>query len=191
MEVIIMTNGQNGLSGFERNGNLTCNCSWKQHSSCGPLNSWRRPIFGVPLKSKRGKESDNRLVGGGGVIEKELEFKPSFGEYLKVMESVRTGRENNQGKAFEEENIGSGVNKMNGGIVRNRSQADKITDKRYVQKNRLSRRSDQAFLERGYGEDFEVERAAFKSFEQSNDVIGKTKVPMWKKEEKIQKLGNC
>ncbi|XP_073262291.1 uncharacterized protein [Populus alba] len=96
MEVIIMTNGQNGLSGFERNGNLTCNCSWKQHSSCGPLNSWRRPIFGVPLKSKRGKESDNRLVGGGGVIEKELEFKPSFGEYLKVMESVRTGRENNQ-----------------------------------------------------------------------------------------------
>ncbi|KAL3612837.1 hypothetical protein D5086_003857 [Populus alba] len=77
---------------------------------------------------------------------------------------------------------------MNGGIVRNRSQADKITDKRYVQKNGLSKRSDQAFLERGYGEDFEVERAAFKSFEQSNDVIGKTKVPMWKIEEKIQKL---
>ncbi|KAG6790793.1 hypothetical protein POTOM_006960 [Populus tomentosa] len=80
---------------------------------------------------------------------------------------------------------------MNGGIVRNRSQADKITDKRYVRKNGLSRRSDQAFLERGYGEDFEVERAAFKSFEQSNDVIGKTKVLMWKIEEKIQKLGNC
>ncbi|KAL3612865.1 hypothetical protein D5086_003885 [Populus alba] len=171
MEVIIMTNGQNGLSGFERNGNLTCNCSWKPYSSRGPLNSWRPPISGVPLKSKRGKamrvvglrvkalqkdESDNRLVGGGGVIEKELEFKPSFGEYLKAMESVKTGREKNQGKAFEEENIGSGVNKMNGGIVRNRSQADKITDKRYVQKNGLSRRSDQAFLERGYGEDFEV-----------------------------------
>ncbi|KAL3612845.1 hypothetical protein D5086_003865 [Populus alba] len=152
MEVIIMTNGQNGLSGFERNGNLTCNCSWKQHSSCGPLNSWRPPICGVPLKSKRGKamrvvgvrvkalqkdESDNRLVGGGGVIEKELEFKPSFGEYLKAMESVKTGREKNQGKAFEKENIGSGVNKMNGGIVRNRSQADKITDKRYVQKKRI------------------------------------------------------
>ncbi|KAJ6967076.1 hypothetical protein NC652_004589 [Populus alba x Populus x berolinensis] len=83
-----------------------------------------------------------------------------------------------KGKGFEEENIGSGVNKMNGGLVRNRSQADKITDKRY------------AFLERGHGEDFEVERAAFKSFEQSNDVIGKTKVPMWKIEEKIQKLGN-
>lgn len=483
-----MTNGQNGLSGFERNGNLNCNCSWKPYSSCGPLNSWRPPIFGVPLKSKRGKamrvvglrvkalqkdESDNRLVGSGGVIEKEFEFKPSFGEYLKAMESVKTGREKNQvhksnssklkddlegndapllerdersvklrgfkdrvkvskvmesdefgenanrpsgeedgvnaeldyrrgrirefnhnvggkeshahanvrrkrggatsnerwlrngtrssnsdledlnyrsyklkgdleesdapssvrhessvnlrrfnnqekvsgvmesdefgdngdgcsgqedvvnaelnyrggrirefnhkaggkvsgvhadfrrkmggatsdgrwlrdhtssmnsdsedfnetksmktqiaqrspmvlgyiesidrtiglkenlahakdsldmfgikGKAFEKENIGSGVNKMNGGLVRNRSQADKITDKRYVQKNRLSRRSDQAFLERGYGEDFEVERAAFKSFEQSNDVIGKTKVPMWKIEEKIQKLGN-
>nr|XP_034897934.1 pentatricopeptide repeat-containing protein At1g30610, chloroplastic-like [Populus alba] len=95
-----------------------------------------------------------------------------------------------KGKGFEEENIGSGVNKMNGGLVRNRSQADKITDKRYVLKNGLSRRSDQAFLERGHGEDFEVERAAFKSFEQSNDVIGKTKVPMWKIEEKIQKLGN-
>nr|TKR63656.1 pentatricopeptide repeat-containing protein [Populus alba] len=111
MEVIIMTNGQNGLSGFERNGNLTCNCSWKPYSSCGPLNSWRPPISGVPLKSRRGKamrvvglrvkalqkdESDNRLVGGGGVIEKELEFKPSFGEYLKAMESVKTGREKNQ-----------------------------------------------------------------------------------------------
>ncbi|KAL3612859.1 hypothetical protein D5086_003879 [Populus alba] len=74
-------------------------------------NSWRPPISGVPLKSKRGKamrvvglrvkalqkdESDNRLVGGGGVIEKELEFKPSFGEYLKAMESVKTGREKNQ-----------------------------------------------------------------------------------------------
>ena len=35
---------------------------------------------------------------------------------------------------------------MNGGIVRNRSQADKISDKRYVHKNGLSRRSDQAFL---------------------------------------------
>jgi hypothetical protein len=95
-----------------------------------------------------------------------------------------------KGKAFEKENNGSGVNKMNGGLVRNRSQADKITDKRYVQKNGLSRRSDQAFIERGYGEDFELERAAFKSFEQSNEVIGKTKVPMWKIEEKIQKLGN-
>ncbi|KAJ7015280.1 hypothetical protein NC653_004555 [Populus alba x Populus x berolinensis] len=51
-----------------------------------------------------------------------------------------------KGKAFEKENIGSGVNKMNGGIVRNRSQADKITDKRYVQKNGLSRRSDQAMV---------------------------------------------
>ncbi|KAF9667139.1 hypothetical protein SADUNF_Sadunf16G0302100 [Salix dunnii] len=111
MEVIIMTNGQNGLSGFERNGNLICNCSWKPYSSHGPLNSWRPPIFGVPLKSKCGKairvaglrvkalqkdESDNRLVGSGGVIEKELEFKPSFGEYLKAMETVKTGREKNQ-----------------------------------------------------------------------------------------------
>ncbi|KAJ6776670.1 hypothetical protein OIU74_000793, partial [Salix koriyanagi] len=113
MEVIIMTNGQNCLSGFERNGNLTCYCSWKPYSSRGPLNSWRLPIFGVPLKSKCGKairvaglrvkalqkdESDNRLVGGGGggVIEKELEFKPSFGDYLKAMESVKTGREKNQ-----------------------------------------------------------------------------------------------
>nr|TKR79653.1 pentatricopeptide repeat-containing protein [Populus alba] len=95
-------------------------------------------------------------------------------------------------KAFEDGGLVRNhlVNKMNGGLVRNHSQADKITDKRYVQKKGLSKRSDQAFLERGYGEDFEVERAAFKSFEQSNDVIGKTKVPMWKIEEKIQKLGN-
>ncbi|CAK7357382.1 unnamed protein product [Dovyalis caffra] len=281
-------------------------------------------VVGLRVKALSMEDSDNRLVGGGGgVIEKELEFKPSFGEYLKAMESVKTGREKNQvhksssyklkddlegngaplserdertvklrrfkdqgkvskvvecdefcdsangssdqedvvnaridykrgrirefnhkvdgkeslahgnvrrkmegatgngrwlrnrtssidsnledvgvdgkdspdmfglkGRKFEKENIGVGVNKMNGGLVRNRSRVDKITDKRYVQKNGLSRRSDQAFLERSYGDDFEVERAAFKSFEQSNDVIGKTKVPMREIEEKIQKLGN-
>nr|TKR63664.1 hypothetical protein D5086_0000323280 [Populus alba] len=53
-------------------------------------------VVGLRVKALQKDESDNRLVGGGGVIEKELEFKPSFGEYLKAMESVKTGREKNQ-----------------------------------------------------------------------------------------------
>ncbi|KAJ6967084.1 hypothetical protein NC652_004595 [Populus alba x Populus x berolinensis] len=39
-------------------------------------------VVGLRVKALQKDESDNWLVGGGGVIEKELEFKPSFGEYL-------------------------------------------------------------------------------------------------------------
>ncbi|KAK7818983.1 hypothetical protein CFP56_040833 [Quercus suber] len=40
-------------------------------------------------------DNDNRLVGGG-ILEKELQFKPSFNEYLTAMESVRVRRERKQ-----------------------------------------------------------------------------------------------
>nr|TKR63666.1 hypothetical protein D5086_0000323300 [Populus alba] len=164
--------------------------------------SGQEDVVNVELDYRGGRIREFNHKVGGKVSGLHADFRRKMGgamsdgrwlrDHTSSMKSMKTriAQRSPMGKAFEEENIGSGVNKMNGGIVRNRSQADKITDKRYVQKNRLSRRSDQAFLERGYGEDFEVERAAFKSFEQSNDVIGKTKVPMWKKEEKIQKLGN-
>ncbi|CAK9179047.1 unnamed protein product [Ilex paraguariensis] len=73
----------------------------------------RGPIFGSALKMRKvewksilgsqmcssGKvtvllegDSDNMVVGGGS-IEKEFEFKPSFDEYLKAMESVKSDRE--------------------------------------------------------------------------------------------------
>ncbi|KAJ6967080.1 hypothetical protein NC652_004592 [Populus alba x Populus x berolinensis] len=73
-------------------------------------------VVGLRVKALQKDESDNRLVGGGGVIEKELEFKPSFGEYLKAMESVKTGREKNQ------------VHKSNSYKLKDRVKASKIME---------------------------------------------------------------
>lgn len=54
--------------------------------------SLRKPSFSK-IRALLKEESKNQLVSGG-LLEKDLEFKPSFGDYLKVMESVKTGRVN-------------------------------------------------------------------------------------------------
>ncbi|KAK9267996.1 hypothetical protein L1049_010434 [Liquidambar formosana] len=111
MAVRLMANAQLGVSCFERNGISASNSTQFPSLSYG-LSISRRPIFGIALNTKRAKHSwvssrrtfncrtisalskrelDDRLVGGG-FIENEFEFKPSFDEYLKAMESVRTGR---------------------------------------------------------------------------------------------------
>ncbi|XP_050288095.1 pentatricopeptide repeat-containing protein At1g30610, chloroplastic-like isoform X2 [Quercus robur] len=103
-----------GVSYFERNGIFASNCTWSSFSFNGVLIP-RRPIFpvgltvkkvhvfGVKVQNNRAinallkgeSDKDNRLVGGG-ILEKELQFKPSFNEYLKAMESVRVRRERKQ-----------------------------------------------------------------------------------------------
>ncbi|KAL0011985.1 hypothetical protein SO802_007093 [Lithocarpus litseifolius] len=103
-----------GVSYFERNGIFASNCTWSSFSFNGVLIP-RRPIFpiGVTVKKvhvfgvkvqnytainallKGESDIDNTLVGGG-ILEKELQFKPSFNEYLKAMESVRVRRERKQ-----------------------------------------------------------------------------------------------
>ena len=99
-----------GVSYFERNGIFASNCTWSSFSFNGVLIP-RRPIFPIGLTVKKvhvfgvkvqnygainallkgESDNDNRLVGGG-ILEKELQFKPSFNEYLKAMESVRVRR---------------------------------------------------------------------------------------------------
>nr|POE57356.1 pentatricopeptide repeat-containing protein, chloroplastic [Quercus suber] len=103
-----------GVSCFERNVIFASNCTWSSFSFNGVLIP-RRPIFpigltvkkvhvfGVKVQNNRAinallkgeSDNDNRLVGGG-ILEKELQFKPSFNEYLKAMESVRVRRERKQ-----------------------------------------------------------------------------------------------
>ncbi|XP_065847454.1 pentatricopeptide repeat-containing protein At1g30610, chloroplastic isoform X2 [Euphorbia lathyris] len=48
--------------------------------------------FGLRIKAVSNGDSDNGVVGGG-LLEKDLEFKPSFDKYLKAMESVKTVKE--------------------------------------------------------------------------------------------------
>lgn len=105
MALVIMANAQLGICCFEKNGNLSSNYSQIPSLSWGFWVS-RRPISNFALNTKKAKqirfvgtrtltvvgglskkELNNRLVGGG-LIEKEFEFKPSFDEYLKAMDSV-------------------------------------------------------------------------------------------------------
>ncbi|XP_059437637.1 pentatricopeptide repeat-containing protein At1g30610, chloroplastic [Corylus avellana] len=112
---LIMTNGQMGVSYFERNAIFVSNYACNSFCSYGFLIP-RRPIFPIGLNVTKNEkihvhgvkiqnsrtisallkgESDNRLVRGD-LLEKEVEFKPSFDEYLKTMESVRVSRDKKQ-----------------------------------------------------------------------------------------------
>ncbi|GMY38207.1 pentatricopeptide repeat-containing protein At1g30610, chloroplastic-like isoform X2 [Fagus crenata] len=107
-----------GVSYFERNGIFASNCTWNSFSFNGFLipqrpifrigltvkkNEKKAHVFGVKVQNSRAinallkgeSDNDNQLVGGG-LLEKELQFKPSFDEYLKAMESVRVRRDKKQ-----------------------------------------------------------------------------------------------
>ena len=95
-------NAQMGVSYFERNGTSALNCTWNSFFFYKVLIP-QRPIFtiglivkkihvfGVKIQNFRAinvllkgeSDNDNRLVGGG-VLEKELQFKSSFNEYLII-----------------------------------------------------------------------------------------------------------
>ncbi|CAN1166572.1 Pentatricopeptide repeat-containing protein At1g30610, chloroplastic [Linum perenne] len=97
MEMPVMANRQVGLPHPE----TSCSCRWIPDSPYGFPNS-RQPVFAVPARIRsrtkfgririKAEKKDNQADG---VVEKDLGlgFKPSFGEYLKVMEAVKTGRQ--------------------------------------------------------------------------------------------------
>ncbi|PON63654.1 Tetratricopeptide-like helical domain containing protein [Parasponia andersonii] len=113
MVVMIVTNGQMGSSSFHGNGVFVSN-SWRNPFSSSGFSLWWRPSLGIGLNvNKRrlncgticqalsnGGGFSGQLVGGS-LLEKELEFKPSFNEYLKVMETVRTVRDKRQANDSE------------------------------------------------------------------------------------------
>ncbi|KAJ8758774.1 hypothetical protein K2173_000495 [Erythroxylum novogranatense] len=104
MEGIGRINGHMGIPCFEGNRNYTCSYSWESFVSCGVLSSLRphrltmrrekrSNHFGLRFKALISGESDNRMFGGP-ILEKELEFKTSFDEYLKTLENIKSVREN-------------------------------------------------------------------------------------------------
>lgn len=111
-----MSNGQMGISNFQRPGILDSGFKPNSFSLSAFSIHWR-PTFGVDLNCKnrvlkRGTISKVLSKGGGGsdgVLEKEFEFKPSFDEYLKVMESVRTVKDRNQGIGSKEQKSMKGL----------------------------------------------------------------------------------
>ncbi|KAJ0017154.1 hypothetical protein Pint_11376 [Pistacia integerrima] len=129
MGLLLMTNGQMGISSLGKNETFILDYRRKGFPV---LNSWK-PVFGAGLKSKNVKrvrgfvvrkrccgtiyamvneESDKRVVGGGGgvgveggMVEREFEFKPSFSEYLKAMESVKSERRVQQASKLSRERM--------------------------------------------------------------------------------------
>lgn len=99
-----MVNAPMGSFILQGIGCFSSNCNWNTPSSLGFSVSWR-PSFAVAVNARRTncitvntllREESNGRSADNGLLDKELEFKPSFGEYLKTMESVRTGRGKNQ-----------------------------------------------------------------------------------------------
>lgn len=109
-----MANGHMGTFNLGRNGSFVSNSCRVPSSSSGFL-IYRKPHFNFALKTKSSnhvwilsvrtpncrsvnalpkKETENSLMGGG-FLEKEFKFEPTFDEYLKVMETVRVGRDKN------------------------------------------------------------------------------------------------
>lgn len=95
-------NVQMGISYFERNGTFGSNCTWNLFSFYRVLIPRRLiftiglimkkvHVFGVKIQNfrainallKGGSDNDNRLMGGG-ILEKGLQFKSSFNEYLII-----------------------------------------------------------------------------------------------------------
>lgn len=107
-----MTNGQTGVSSFNGNGVFVSN-SWRNSFSPSGFSLRWRPSMGIDLNVSRrlnkcgtickamSKEESNGQLLGDLLLEKEFEFKPSFNEYLKVMESVKTVRDRKQANGSE------------------------------------------------------------------------------------------
>lgn len=108
MVEMIVTNGQMGVSGFQGSVAFAFNCTSSNAVSSSRFSLHWRPSFGVDFKLKNGLVKRGRVVRalleggsdgksvGGAILEKESEFKPSFDEYLKVMETVKTVRDKRQ-----------------------------------------------------------------------------------------------
>ena len=98
-----MVNAETSSFVLQGIGCFSSNCSWNPSSSLGFSVSWR-PSFSVATNARRPncitvntllREESNGRSANNELLDKELQFKPSFGEYLKTMESVRTGRGRN------------------------------------------------------------------------------------------------
>ncbi|TYH52002.1 hypothetical protein ES332_D10G320800v1 [Gossypium tomentosum] len=135
---MVMVSAQNrmGIFSFESNRIYTSVSSPKPFPASGFFSCWR-PTSRVALWSKNPSKKKRKFAlrvvnSGGGVLEKEFEFKPSFDEYLKTMESVREKKQSfksNRGKSSrnfgENENMSkiehNDVKMKSEGVVRARS----------------------------------------------------------------------
>ncbi|XWS65758.1 hypothetical protein CRYUN_Cryun05aG0140900 [Craigia yunnanensis] len=192
-----MGSAQMGIFSFEINGIYTSVYSQKPFSPSGFLNCWR-PTCGVALWSKNSSKKKRRFAlrvvnSGGGVLEKDFEFKPSFGEYLKTMESVREKKQSfksNRGNSSEKINYGKSKDdsRRNFGEEEKMSKIVEHNEIKMKNKGATRTRSKKALLVKGEDDDLKAERDGYNNFEETSDVVDKTQVSRMEIEERIKKL---
>ncbi|GLT89271.1 hypothetical protein SLE2022_072600 [Rubroshorea leprosula] len=208
MFAMILWNAEMVISTFERNG--TYSSSGYQNPFFSNGFSSHRPVSGVDLK-KKVRTLRFKLINriGGGIPREEMEFRPSFHEYLKDMESVKTAQEKKlvlKSKRYKTEddsrrNYGSRT------VLPQRDEEDvklrkfgEFSDEEkvceYVERHEVkgngerarTSKGDKAFLKKGSDNKMEIERAAFKNLEEFNGVLDKPRVSRMEMEERTQKL---
>ncbi|XP_022885563.1 pentatricopeptide repeat-containing protein At1g30610, chloroplastic isoform X2 [Olea europaea var. sylvestris] len=172
------------------------------------------PFFGIPRKTKKhsGITRSRISSNGGGVIieKKEFEFKPLFDDYLKAMENVKIDRDSNnrssnslRKKKHFKGKEGEGNTKFadfEDFRVEKEEDRDKMIVKEKLERGVSYRKiaskkvTDNNIIQTGVkrkGEILDMERAAFKSLENEDNVIDKPRISRVDMEERIQKLARC
>lgn len=194
MAGILWTNPLMAVSSTEYCSSLGINYAENSIFSNGVCICQRRAGFSVSLQLHRGmiKHRVKCSLEKGVIEKKEFEFKPSFEEYLKAMESVKTGREKKPSSLRKRDENGAERKISDGDLT---VQVKKVVDKneRPVKKPKDSVRtsSKSTFSQNTRkSEVLDGERAAFKTMEENNNLYYQPRVTRMVMEERIQKLAN-
>ncbi|KAK4399493.1 Pentatricopeptide repeat-containing protein, chloroplastic [Sesamum angolense] len=180
-----------------------------------------KPVVAIaPRRRKRGGVITRSALsdGGGVLLDQEFEFKPSFDEYLKALETVKIDRDNNSDLSNnnarkrksikkivrEEENGNDEVTAVQEnsrmGVLHKKSafvQEDSRKDgfRREIASEVVKKKQDKNTesltrkkSDRRESRFLDLERAAFKSLEYEDDVVDKPRISRVDMEERIQKL---
>ncbi|GER40980.1 pentatricopeptide repeat-containing protein [Striga asiatica] len=152
--------------------------------------------------------------GGGFVLDKDFEFKPSFDEYLKAMESIKTDRDNNSSsndqsssksprKKKDAKNFAREEGKVSSDeatVAREKPRKDEASKKSALAKvgsrNVALRVSENVSkkpvrnLKNYAGKNSNFERDAFKTLKDDDDAMDEPRVGRVDMEGRIQKLAN-
>lgn len=202
MAGILWTNPLMAVSSTECCSSLGINYAENSIFSTGFCICQRPGGFSVSLQLHRGirKHRVKCSLEKGVIEKKEFEFKPSFDEYLKAMESVKTGREKKPSSLRKRDENGAERKKV---LIEERKISDgdlTVRVKKVVGKNespvkkskdsiRISSKSTFSQNTRK-SEVLDGERAAFKTMEENNNVYYQPRVTRMDMEERIQKLAN-
>ncbi|CAL9016112.1 unnamed protein product [Prunus brigantina] len=133
-------------------------------------------------KKIRGEARDGRSKYSGR-LEPELNFRGKSTMARNVKDDLRVYKSTD--KSFERGKVGV---KIQGGLERNHINAEKATDRGFSRRSEKLTKSGRDFPKKNYDNSMEVERAAFKNFDEFGDIMDKPRVSQMEMEERIQKL---